>query len=70
MQLDFGREQFRLRVKDDGVGFDPGARNEKEGGFGLVGMRERASELNGKLDIRSGRGQGAEVTLSVPILRD
>ncbi|HEX3719031.1 MAG TPA: histidine kinase [Verrucomicrobiae bacterium] len=70
MQLDFGREQFRLRVKDDGLGFDPGDRNEKEGGFGLVGMRERAIELNGKLDIRSGRGQGAEVTLSVPILRD
>jgi signal transduction histidine kinase len=70
MQLDFGREQFRLRVKDDGLGFDPGARNEKEGGFGLVGMRERASELNGRLDIRSGHGQGAEVTLSIPILRD
>jgi signal transduction histidine kinase len=70
MVLDFGREEFLLRVTDDGLGFDPLAPNESKGGFGLVGMRERASELNGKLEIRSGRGKGAEVTLSIPLLRD
>jgi signal transduction histidine kinase len=68
--LDFGREQFLLRVTDDGLGFDPEAPKESKGGFGLVGMRERASELNGKLHIRSRQGQGAEVTLSIPLLRD
>jgi signal transduction histidine kinase/lysophospholipase L1-like esterase len=70
MLLDFGREQFLLRVTDDGRGFDPLDPKESEGGFGLVGMRERASELNGKLDIRSGEGRGAEVTLRIPLFRD
>ncbi len=70
MRLDFGRELLLLRVADDGLGFDPRAPKESKGGFGLVGMRERASELNGNVDIRSSPGQGAEVTLSVPLLRD
>jgi signal transduction histidine kinase/lysophospholipase L1-like esterase len=70
MGLDFGREQLLLRVTDDGQGFDPRAPNESKGGFGLVGMRERAGELNGKLDIRSAPGQGAEVTLTIPLLRE
>jgi signal transduction histidine kinase len=70
MVLDFGREEFLLRVTDDGLGFDPQAPSESKGGFGLLGMRERASELNGKLNIRSAEGQGAEVTLSIPLLRE
>src|SRR5208282_186886 len=68
--LDFGKEHLLLRVTDDGVGFDPHAPKESKGGFGLVGMRERANELNGRLEIRSAQGQGAEVTLSIPLLRD
>ena len=65
--LDFGREQLLLRVTDDGLGFDPPTPNERPGGFGLVGMRERAAELNGKLNIQSCQRQGAEVTLTIPV---
>lgn len=53
---------FRLRVEDDGVGFDP---TEVEGsGFGLVTMRERATALGGRLDLSSSeRGTQIEVTI-------
>lgn len=70
MSLEFGKEQFLLQVADDGLGFDPQTSVQCQDGFGLVGMRERAAELNGRLEIRSLQGQGAEVTLSIPVLRD
>ena len=70
MLLEFGKEQFLLQVADDGLGFDPHTSCRRKGGFGLVGMRERATELNGTLEIRSSQGQGAEVTLRIPVLRD
>ena len=63
---------LRLVVCDDGVGFDPeatlrrGARGE---GIGLLGMRERAALLGGRVDIRSSPGRGTVVRLSVPMER-
>ena len=63
---------LRLVVCDDGVGFDPeatlrrGARGE---GIGLLGMRERAALLGGRVDIRSSPGRGTAVRLSVPMER-
>lgn len=67
VQLEFGENQFRLLVSDNGRGFDPSAPPQSDGGFGLVGMRERAAELKGDLIIRSVPGQGTEVVFSVPV---
>jgi signal transduction histidine kinase len=52
-------------VRDDGIGFVPG---EEEGGFGLVGMRERARLIGATVEVRSQPGLGTEVTLVVPLL--
>ena len=38
----------------------------RPGHYGLGGMRERAKEFGGKLDIWSGAGSGTEIELSVP----
>ena len=65
--LDFGEKQFRLSVKDDGQGFDPAHPPASDGGFGLVGMRERTAELKGELKIESVPGKGSEVELLVPL---
>jgi two-component system, NarL family, sensor histidine kinase UhpB len=53
----------RLRVADDGDGFDPVAARD---GLGLEGMAERAKLVGGELDLRSAPGAGTEVTLRLP----
>jgi len=53
-----------LRVRDDGVGFDPVS--ARAGGLGLEGMAERARLVGGELDLRSSPGSGTELTLRVP----
>lgn len=65
--LDFGEKQFRLAVRDDGIGFDSARPPASSGGFGLVGMKERATELKGELRIQSTPGQGTEISLTVPL---
>jgi len=58
----------RLRVRDDGVGFDAsnGAQLLREGHFGLAGMRERASLVGGTLNVMSVSGQGTTVEARLP----
>jgi two-component system, NarL family, sensor histidine kinase UhpB len=52
-----------LRLRDDGVGFDPPAR---PGGVGLDGMAERARLAGGSLDLQSAPGAGTALTLRLP----
>jgi len=55
--------RLRIRVKDDGVGFEPveiGLR-----GFGLFGIREQLRYVGGDMHIHSRPGQGTTVTLTV-----
>jgi signal transduction histidine kinase len=57
------------RIVDDGIGFDPSAqdRGPETAGVGLKGIRERAARLGGTLEVRSGAGRGASLTLSLPL---
>ncbi|MDR3458109.1 MAG: sensor histidine kinase [Verrucomicrobiae bacterium] len=70
VRLEFGEKQFCLVVTDDGRGFDPASPPPSDGGFGLMGMRERAAELKGELHVRSSPGQGAEIKFTVPLTGD
>jgi two-component system NarL family sensor kinase len=54
-----------LTVLDDGVGFTPGTVDEEQ--HGLLGMRERAKLLGGRLRLESRPGQGTRVTARVPL---
>src|SRR6185436_16399596 len=67
--LRYQDDAFRLRVSDNGSGFDA-AVAPPIGHYGLVGMRERAAEMGAALDVRStpGRGTVIEVTLTLPPL--
>jgi two-component system NarL family sensor kinase len=56
--------QVRLSVRDDGVGFDP--RRIPAHSHGIVGMRERARLLGGRLRLHSGRGRGTRVVATAP----
>jgi len=63
--LEFRPTEVRLTVKDDGRGFDPASSSSGKGGFGLLGMRERAREMQGELKIESTPGQGSMVAVAV-----
>lgn len=54
-----------LWVKDDGRGFNPGIEPHTPS-LGLLGMRERASRLGGKLEITSAAGSGTELQVTIP----
>ena len=55
----------RLVVQDDGSGFDPGS--VRDGGVGLVGIRERLALVGGRLTIESTEGAGTMLTAEVPL---
>jgi signal transduction histidine kinase len=59
----------RLRVRDNGVGFDAGDRDQllREGHFGLAGMQERASLIGGSLEVGSIPGHGTTVEVRLPV---
>jgi signal transduction histidine kinase len=54
--------QVSVHVEDDGVGFDPSV----SAGVGLAGLRDRAEEVGGAVDVRSAPGEGTRVTVRVP----
>jgi signal transduction histidine kinase len=54
-------EAWRLRICDDGRGFDPA---RLDPGAGLENMRRRAERIGGRLAIRAAPGRGAAVTLT------
>ncbi|MEW6156941.1 MAG: two-component regulator propeller domain-containing protein [Verrucomicrobiota bacterium] len=52
--LEYRPESVCLIVRDDGKGFDPVTEQNRNGAhFGLLGMRERAKQVNGQLRIQS-----------------
>jgi signal transduction histidine kinase len=65
---ELGDGRVRLRVRDDGVGFDTSssAQRLREGHYGLAGMRERASLVGGTLEIGSIPGHGTTVEVRLP----
>lgn len=65
-------ENIEVTVCDDGIGFDTERHEEAPGpgqvhGWGLVGMRERASLLNGQLHITSVPGKGTTIHTKIPL---
>jgi len=62
--------ELRIVVEDDGAGFDPEAQkydNQSVGGFGLLSIRERLGHFGGRLEADSVPGQGARMTLVLPL---
>jgi signal transduction histidine kinase len=62
LALAAGATHARLRVADDGRGFDPD--QVASHGLGLQGMRERAELIGARLELSSRPGQGTQVTLA------
>ena len=57
-------DQILLKITDDGIGFDV---NTKKKGIGLQNMLSRVTECEGAFDIKSKKGSGTTVIISVPL---
>jgi signal transduction histidine kinase len=65
VRLRRGERFVEVVVHDDGAGFDP--QDVRDGGLGLVGMRERVALLGGRLAVDSSQGAGTMLKAEVPI---
>jgi signal transduction histidine kinase/ligand-binding sensor domain-containing protein len=69
VRLEYAPHQFVLRVKDDGHGMTAGAVDgaTAAGHWGVAGMRRRAQQAGGDLDIATEPGHGTVVSLHLPL---
>ena len=58
---------LKIRVIDDGIGFDPESFRNDDEHFGLRGMRERSRHIGADLRIESAKGAPSIVTLNLPL---
>ncbi|MFD7840398.1 sensor histidine kinase [Streptomyces sp. NPDC059761] len=65
VEIAYGRDELALEITDDGRGLPEGAAPGP--GFGLTGMRERASLLNGRFEAGARDGGGFRVTATLPL---
>ncbi|MGD9695910.1 MAG: sensor histidine kinase [Thermoleophilia bacterium] len=63
VSISYEDEELTVRIDDDGPGPAPGA----TGGSGIVGMRERAAALGGRLEAGPGPDGGFRVEARLPI---
>lgn len=64
----FAADEVTLLVADDGQGFDAaGVFGFDSPTLGILGMRERATMVGGRLEVRSRPGRGTVVRLAVPV---
>ncbi len=66
--LSFQADSVGLKVSDNGVGFDRASPTVEDGagGFGLMGMDQRARQLGASFTIDSRKGRGTVIEVQVP----
>ncbi|WP_161810980.1 sensor histidine kinase [Steroidobacter agaridevorans] len=68
VEVHYEPRELRVNVRDDGRGIpdDVLESGGRDGRWGLIGMRERAQKIRGRLEIWSSGNAGTEVQLRVP----
>ena len=64
--IDRNGTEVTLRIRDNGAGFSP-SDPRKPNSYGLLGLRERASLLDGEACITSAPGEGTCVRIRIPV---
>jgi two-component system, NarL family, sensor histidine kinase YdfH len=65
VNLDVQNDVLTLEIKDDGCGFDPTSVPDT-GHYGLIGMQERVSLVNGTLEVISQASMGTRIKVRIP----
>lgn len=69
--IDAQRTKLELTIEDDGIGFDMHELRRQPAedgrGLGLLGMQERLSLIDGKMQIYTRPGEGTRICLQIPI---
>ena len=66
INLNHIKKELKLSFTDDGVGFDTKIlTNTKQ--FGLIGIQERVKSLYGTFHIKSFKGKGTSINISIPL---
>ncbi|HVO83282.1 MAG TPA: PAS domain S-box protein, partial [Syntrophobacteria bacterium] len=63
-------DRIRIRVEDNGIGFDPAeidSHEDRARRFGLFSIKERLHHLGGRVEIESSPGRGTQVSLTAPL---
>jgi PAS domain S-box-containing protein len=63
VRLSFKANEIRLELEDNGDGFNV---HERQDGFGLKGMRERADQMGAKFSLTSRRNKGTKIIVTSP----
>jgi len=73
VKLDYGTKYLQLVISDDGIGFDVEKTLDRvkssEKSYGLIGIMDRVSQLQGTTNIESTKGKGTVYTIKLPINR-
>lgn len=64
LELALEQEVITLLVKDDGLGF---VADTQAVGFGLHGLRERATHLGGEFHLKTRPGEGTQICFHLPL---
>jgi len=64
VELSLNDKALEMKVSDDGVGFNPGGR--QDGSYGLKNMKNRAKEMGGVINISSAKGEGTKIHFTLP----
>jgi signal transduction histidine kinase len=68
LEVRYARDSVLMKITDNGCGFTPDAPRKGAGKhYGLIGMRERAEELGGRLHVSSASRRGTVIGLKIPL---
>jgi PAS domain S-box-containing protein len=60
-------ENIMLTIEDDGTGFDIASLQNKKT-FGILGMKERVLSMKGTFELKSSKGKGTKIVVSLPYM--
>jgi two-component system sensor histidine kinase UhpB len=69
IRINFTENKLKIKITDDGIGFDPKKLHSlpRHQGLGLMNMAERTESIGGHFSIKSKIGKGTEIAVEVPL---